>query len=65
MIVFGHMNALSNDGLDQRLYGLSKVGNVLGGFWVVLELEWSPMTPPVEFFRDPLPPSSSSNFLLS
>ena len=52
MIVFSHLNAPSNHGLDQRLYGLSGVENVPGGLWVVLKLEWSPRTPPAEFFRD-------------
>ena len=52
MIVFSHLNAPSNHGLDQGLYGLSGVGNVPGGLWVVLELEWSPRTPPAEFGRD-------------
>ena len=35
----------------QRLYGLSGVGNVHGGVWVVLKLEWNPLhprTPPAE-----------------
>ena len=35
----------------QRLHGLSGVGNVQGGVWVVLKLEWSPRTPPVESCR--------------
>ena len=52
MIVFSHLNTPSNHGLDQRLYGLSGVGNVPGGLWVVLELEWSPRTPLAEFRRD-------------
>ena len=26
--------------VDQRLHGLSGVGNVQGGVWVVLKLEW-------------------------
>ena len=38
MIVFGHLSAPSNHGPDQRLYGLSGVGIVPGGLWVVLEL---------------------------
>ena len=54
MIVFGHLSVPSNHGLDQRLYGLSGVGIVPGGLWVVLELEWSPRTPPAEFCRDRL-----------
>ena len=52
MVVFGHLSALSNHGLDQRLYGLRGVGIVPGGLWVVLELEWSLRTPPTEFCRD-------------
>ena len=52
MIVFGHLRAPSNHGSDQGLYGLSGVGNVPRGLWVVLELEWSPGTPPAEFGRD-------------
>ena len=52
MVVFGHLSAPSNHGLDRRFYGLSGVGIVSGGLWVVLELEWSPRTPPVEFCRD-------------
>ena len=47
MIVFDHLSALSKHGSGQRLYGLSGVGIVLGGLWVVLKLEWSPRTPPV------------------
>ena len=39
MIMFGHLSAPPNHGLDQRLYGLSGVGIVPRGFWVVLELE--------------------------
>ena len=39
MIVFSYSGAPSNRGLDQRLYGLSGVGNVPGGVWMVLELE--------------------------
>ena len=54
MIVFGHLSTPSNHGLDQRLYGLSGVGIVPGGLWVVLELEWSPRTPPAKFYRDRL-----------
>ena len=52
MVVFGHLSAPSNHGLDRRLYGLSGVRIVPGGLWVVLELEWSPRTPPVEFYRN-------------
>ena len=37
--------------IGQRLHGLSGVGNVQGGVWVVLKLEWSPRTPPVESCR--------------
>ena len=54
MIVFSHLNTPSNHGLDQRLYGLSGVGNVPGGLWVVLKLEWSLRKPPTEFRRDRL-----------
>ena len=54
MIVFGHLSAPSNHGSEQRLYGLRGVGNVPGGLWVVIELEWSPRTPPAEFGRDRL-----------
>ena len=54
MIVFGHLSAPPNHGLDQRLYGLSGVGIVSGGLWVVLELEWSPRTPLAKFCRDRL-----------
>ena len=54
MIVFGHLSTPSNHGLDQRSYGLSGVGIVPGRLWVVLELEWSPRTPLVEFCRDRL-----------
>ena len=39
MIVFSYLGVPSNRGLNQRLYGLSKVENVPGGLWVVLELE--------------------------
>ena len=52
--MFSHLNTPSNHGLNQRLYGLSGVENVPGGLWVVLELEWSPRTPPAEFRRDRL-----------
>ena len=38
--------------IGQRLHGLSRVGSVQGGVWVVLKLEWSPRTPPVESWRD-------------
>ena len=31
--------------IGQRLYGLSGVGNVRGGVWVVLKLEWNPLHP--------------------
>ena len=31
MVVFSHLSALSNNGLDQRLYGLSGVRIVPGG----------------------------------
>ena len=52
MFVFDHLSALSMHESDQRLYGLSRVGIVLGGLWVVLKLEWSPRTPPIESCRD-------------
>ena len=54
MIVFSYLGVPSNRGLDQRLYGLSGVGNVPKGLWVVLELEWSSRTPHAEFCRDHL-----------
>ena len=54
MIVFSYSGAPSNRGLDHRLYGLSEVGNVPGGVWVVLELEWGSRTPHAEFCRDHL-----------
>ena len=37
--------------IGQRLHGLRGVENVQGGVWVVLKLEWSPRTPPVESCR--------------
>ena len=37
--------------IGQRLHGLIRVGNVQGGVWVVLKLEWNPTTPPVESCR--------------
>ena len=52
--MFSYSGAPSNWGLDQRLCGLSGVGNVPGGVWVVLEHEWGSRTPPAEFFRDHL-----------
>ena len=52
--MFSYLGAPSNRGLDQRLYGLSGVGNVSGGLWVVQELEWSSRTPPTGFCRDHL-----------
>ena len=54
MIVFNYSGVPSNRGLDQRLYGLSGVGNVPWDVWVVLELEWGSRTPPAEFYRDHL-----------
>ena len=54
MIVFSYLGTPSNRGLNQRLYGLSGVGNVPGDLWVVLELEWSLRTPPAKFCRDHL-----------
>ena len=64
MIVFSYLGAPSNRGLDQRLYGFSGVENVPGGLWVVLELEWSSRTPPVEFCRDHLTSPQPHPFLL-
>ena len=52
--MFSYLGTPSSRGLDQRLYGLSGVGNVPGGLWVVLELEWSSRAPPAEFYRDHL-----------
>ena len=52
MIVFDHLSAPPRHGSDQRLYGLSGVGIVLGGLQVVLELELSPKTPPAESCKD-------------
>ena len=51
MIVIDYLSVLSKHGSGQRLHGLSGVGIVLGGLWVVLKLEWNPLhprTPPVE-----------------
>ena len=52
--------------IGQGLHGLSGVGNVRGGVWVVLKLEWQPLhprTPPVEptglSHSRPAPSSSS------
>ena len=47
-----YLSALSKHGSGQRLHGLSGVGIVLGGLWVVLKLEWNPRTPPIEFCGD-------------
>ena len=44
MIVFSYSGAPSGRGLDHKLYGLSEVGNVPGGVWVVLVLEWGSRT---------------------
>ena len=52
MVVTGYFSALPRHGSDQRLYGLSVVGIVLGGLLVVLELEWGPRTPPTESCKD-------------
>ena len=52
--MFSYSGAPSSRGLDQRLYGLRGVGNVPGGVWVVLELEWGLRLPPAEFCRDHL-----------
>ena len=51
----------------QGLYGLSGVGNILGGVWVVLKLEWQPLhqgAPPVKFcrVRSSFGPASFSHF---
>ena len=51
----------------QRRHGLGGVGNVRGGVWVVLKLEWQPLhprAPPAESCRGRLsfPPASSSPF---
>ena len=51
----------------QRWHGLSGVGNVRGGVWVVLKLEWQPLhlrAPPVKSCRvqSSPPPASSSPF---
>ena len=54
MIVFSYSGAPSNRGLDQRLYGVSGVGNVPRGVCVVLELEWGLRTPLAEFCSDRL-----------
>ena len=54
MIMFSYSGVPSNRGLDQRLYGLSGVGNVPRGVWMVLELEWGLRTPHAEFCRDRL-----------
>ena len=45
MIVIDYFNVLSKHGSGQRLHGLSGVGIVLGGLWVVLKLEWNPLHP--------------------
>ena len=52
MIVIDYLSALSKHGLGQRLHGLSGVGIILDGLWVVLKLEWNPKTPPVESCGD-------------
>ena len=52
MIVIDYLSAFSKHGSGQRLHGLSGVGIVLGGIWVVLKLEWNPRTPPVESYGD-------------
>ena len=54
MIVFSYSGVPSNRGLDQRLYGLSRVENVPEGVLVVLEIDWGSRTPPTEFRRDNL-----------
>ena len=55
MIVIDYLSMISKHGLGERLHGLSGVGIVLGGLWVVLKLEWNPLhlrTPPVESCGD-------------
>ena len=54
----------------QRRHGLSGVGNVRGGVWVVLKLEWHPLHPRTPLAesckgRSSSPPVSSSPFSLS
>ena len=49
------------------MHGLSGVGNVQGGVWVVLKLEWQPLhprAPPAKscWVRSSPPPASSSPF---
>ena len=56
MIVIDYLSVLSKYELDQRLHGLSGVGIVLGGLWVVLKLEWNPLYPRT-------PPSKSAGLL--
>ena len=51
----------------QGLYGLRSVGNIWGGVWVVLKLEWQPLhegAPPVKScrVRSSFGPASSSSF---
>ena len=56
--------------VGQELCGLSGVGNIWGGAWVVLKLEWQPPyqgVPSVKScrFRSSFGPASSSPFPLS
>ena len=51
----------------QGLYGLSGVGNIWGGVWVVLKLEWQPLhqgAPPVKSCRVRLSPPHQPHPLL-
>ena len=41
-------------GVGLEVVWFERIGNVSGGLWVVLELEWSSRTPPAEFCRDHL-----------
>ena len=51
MIMIDYLSVLSKHELGQRMHGLSGVGNILGGLWMVLKLEWNPLhlrTPPIQ-----------------
>ena len=51
MIVTDCLSVLSKHESGQKMYGLSRVGIVLGGLCVVLKLEWNPLhprTPPIQ-----------------
>ena len=51
MIAIDYLSVLSKHESDQRLHGLSGVGIVPDGLWVVLKLEWNPphpRTPPIQ-----------------